>query len=127
MLFVKPGETLGGIAIRYGVRLGALASANGLGPKSMVQAGRELVIPRAPNAKQKADDPKATPKKGDKAGAGGDAAAAAKSTTYTVKNGDTLSEIAKRHGVGVTDLERVNGISRKKTLRAGQKLEIPTK
>lgn len=125
---VKPGETLGGIAIRYGVRLGALASANGLSAKSLVQAGRELVIPRAASAKSKDEaDAKTTASKGDKSGSSNGAASALKTTTYTVKNGDTLSGIAKRHGIGVTDLERANGISRKATLRQGQKLEIPAK
>ncbi len=121
---VKPGETLGGIAVRYGVRLGALASANGLTVKSMVQAGRELVIPRAPSDKaQNQVDAKAPATKGDKPAQ----ASSAKTTKYIVQSGDTLSGIAKRHGVGVTDLERANGISRKATLRAGQKLEIPAK
>lgn len=103
---VAGGETLGGIALKYGVRLSSLAAANGLTTKSLVRVGQTLTIPQ-------------------------DAAALRPGrvvySTYKVKSGDTLSEIAKRHGVTVTELERANGFSRKSTLRSGQQLKIPTK
>ena len=70
----------------------------------MVKVGQSLTIPQSDSARR-ADVPK--------------------TTSYIVKSGDTLSGIAKRHGVGVTDIERQNGISRKKSLRVGQTLQIP--
>ena len=103
---VQAGETLGGIAIKLGVRLAALATANGLTTKSMVRVGQELVVPTDASARR-ADLPK--------------------TTTYVVKNGDTLSGVAKKHGVTVTELEKLNGINRKATLRLGQTLKIPAK
>jgi LysM repeat protein len=42
---VKPGETLGGIARRYGVRQGDLAVANNITDPRRIQPGQELVIP----------------------------------------------------------------------------------
>lgn len=44
---VRKGETLSGIASRYGVGLTTLASANGLGRGKQLRAGQKLKIPRA--------------------------------------------------------------------------------
>ena len=46
-------------------------------------------------------------------------------TTYTIKRGDTLSGIALRHDVSLSDLRKVNGL-RSDVLRVGQVLTIPT-
>ncbi len=46
-------------------------------------------------------------------------------TTYTIKKGDTLSHVAKRHGVGTRDLAEYNGITNLNSLKVGQKLVIP--
>ncbi|MBI1799692.1 MAG: LysM peptidoglycan-binding domain-containing protein [Candidatus Eisenbacteria bacterium] len=45
--------------------------------------------------------------------------------SVTVRAGDTLSSIANRHGVTVSQLMRVNGLKSER-LRAGQRLRIPT-
>ena len=44
---VAPGETLSGIAVRYGVRASAIAQANGLPDPNFVRAGARLTIPGA--------------------------------------------------------------------------------
>ncbi|MGC6427056.1 MAG: N-acetylmuramoyl-L-alanine amidase [Akkermansiaceae bacterium] len=46
--------------------------------------------------------------------------------TYTVRPSDTLYSIAKRHGVGVSTLQRVNDIKDVTKLQIGQKLSIPS-
>jgi LysM repeat protein len=51
-------------------------------------------------------------------------AAAASRGTYIVKPGDTLSEIAEKHGVTVYALKRSNRLS-SDLIRVGQKLTIP--
>lgn len=49
----------------------------------------------------------------------------ARAKTYTVKNGDTLYDIARKHGMTVKQLCQRNGISQKRTLiHKGQKLKI---
>ena len=45
-----------------------------------------------------------------------------RTATHRVKRGDTLSKIAKRHGLTITQLCRLNGIKTSTTLRPGQKL-----
>ena len=47
--------------------------------------------------------------------------------TYTVRRGDTLAKVARRHGVSSRDLARWNGLSSKARLRAGQRLSIQAK
>ena len=47
------------------------------------------------------------------------------SREYTVKQGDTLSGIAKREGVSLTDLLAANGLTRNSTIYVGQVLLIP--
>ena len=47
--------------------------------------------------------------------------------TYTVKKGDTLSAIAKKHDTTVEALVASNGIKDKNLIRVGQVLQIPAK
>ena len=44
--------------------------------------------------------------------------------TYTVKKGDTLSEIAKQYGTTYQDIAKSNGISNPNLIYAGQTLKI---
>ncbi len=101
---VKSGETLSGIAHQHGVSTVALAQKNGISDKAMVKVGQKLLVP-----------PRGTGK------------GAVSQVTYTVKSGDTLSGIAKTHGVSVKALTAENGIGRTSTLRPGQTLRIPPK
>lgn len=47
--------------------------------------------------------------------------------TYTVKSGDTLTAIARKHGTTVEALVASNGIKNKNLIYVGQVLQIPTK
>ena len=49
----------------------------------------------------------------------------AQTTTYVVKKGDTLSGIAKRFNMTLTELCAVNGIDNPDRIAAGQKLTLP--
>lgn len=51
--------------------------------------------------------------------------ASADSGEYTVQSGDTLSALAQRYGVSVSDIARVNGLSDINYIRVGQSLFIP--
>lgn len=46
--------------------------------------------------------------------------------TYTVKKGDTLSGIAKKHGTTVAVLQKANGLKSPDIIRTGQILSIPS-
>ena len=45
------------------------------------------------------------------------------SKSVTIKNGDTLSEIAARHGTTVKKLRKLNGI-KGNSIRAGKKIKV---
>ncbi|HXG67784.1 MAG TPA: transglycosylase SLT domain-containing protein [Blastocatellia bacterium] len=45
--------------------------------------------------------------------------------SYRARRGDTLSSLARRHGVSVAELAQLNGISARSELRKGQSIRIP--
>ena len=47
------------------------------------------------------------------------------STAYTIRRGDTLSEIARRKGVDIGELRKINGLNND-VIRVGQRLRIPS-
>lgn len=104
---VRPGETLSGIASRYGLSTRQLARANGISNANLVLAGNRLILSSAPSAG-------AAP-----------APRAAAARTHRVQSGETLSGIALRYGVGVRQLAAANGIKNLSLVVAGQKLKVP--
>lgn len=67
-----------------------------------------------------------TPKSGSSSSKSGVARSTSRSKKYKVGRGDTLWEIAQRHGVSVTHIKKANGI-RSSRLQPGQVLSIPTR
>lgn len=45
-------------------------------------------------------------------------------SSYKVKKGDTLSSIARSHGLSVTRLRKLNGLGKSNTIRSGQVLKL---
>jgi membrane-bound lytic murein transglycosylase D len=105
---VRRGETLASISRRYGVAMSDLASANGIRDPSSLRAGQRLSVPGAARS-----------------ASSGAPAPRASARTYTVRQGDTVSSIARRHGVSVKDLLAANNLSRSGHIRTGQKLRVP--
>lgn len=124
---VKRGETLSGIAKKYGVSVASLRSTNRIGPKGGVRAGQKLTIRRtttvlaSTRAKATVAKGKGTAKGAKTAVAKGGAAA----TTHVVKRGETLGGIAARYGVKVSALASANGLGKRGSIKAGQRLTIP--
>ncbi len=129
---VERGETLSGIAQRYGVSLdGILALNPRLNPRAL-RPGTELVIPRvasrpraqaaapavvrtAAAAPPAAPPPAGAPPAGAPPAAAPSLVAAASAaephaSTWRVKPGDTLWSISRNTGVPLDDLCRLNGI-----------------
>jgi LysM repeat protein len=111
---VRPGDTLGSIAARYGVSASAIARANGIANVNRIYIGQNLVIPgRSGSSSQPA-----APKPPSTAPATG---------VYIVQRGDTLGRIAARYGTTVANLMRLNGITNPDRIWVGQRLKVSGK
>lgn len=106
---VRRGETLSGLAARYGVPMAAIKSANVI--KGQIRIGQSLRIP-APAA--------AAPELRVET-----VAAAALPKVHTVRRGETLGGIARLFRVSVSALRRANGLTQRTILQVGQVLHIP--
>ena len=100
---VKKGDGLGAIAERHGMTLQEIRELNGLKDNN-IQAGQKLKV-TGKASEERSEKPEA------------------KSSTYTVKKGDSLGAIAERFGVTVDQLRDWNGI-KGNNIQAGQKLTI---
>jgi membrane-bound lytic murein transglycosylase D len=126
---VQRGENLTSIARRYGVPVATLKQANKL-RGATIHPGDTLIIPGVPSASAEpaaaAKIAEARPEIAAQLPERQPAASApAKPRVYTVKRGDTLWGVARKHGVTVPALASANGLSSKSQLTAGARLEIP--
>ncbi|MHB1004171.1 MAG: LysM peptidoglycan-binding domain-containing protein [Chloroflexota bacterium] len=104
---VVPGDTLSGIADRFGVSEDALIAANSITNREYLYAGQKLVIPSAGSAATAAAPAQTGP------------------AAYIIDIGDTLSGIADRFGLSSTAVASANGLANPNSLRVGQRLTIP--
>ncbi|MFH1335916.1 MAG: LysM peptidoglycan-binding domain-containing protein [Candidatus Zixiibacteriota bacterium] len=95
---VKRGETLGGVAEKYGVSISSIMSINNLSSAHLLKVGQHLLIPVSSDISMQ---------------------------SYTVKAGDTLTELAQRFQASTTEIKKTNALANADRLRAGQKLNIP--
>lgn len=114
---VAAGDTLLGIALRFGMTWQTLASANGLGEFSLLQIGDVLTIPGPGGtaAKEAAAEPVAAVA----------AEPVSVARTHTVQTGETVWVIAARYGVDWRALLQANGLSEEALLQIGQVLALP--
>lgn len=102
---VKRGDNLATIARNHGVTVDDIMEANGMS-NNRIDVGQELTIPAKSAGKTSKKEPKAI--------------------THTVKSGETLDAIARKHGTTVAAIKKANGM-KKDAIGIGQKLTIPAK
>lgn len=93
---VQSGDTLSGIAARYGTSWQHLAGLNGLADPNLIYPGQVLTVDGNAPAQQ----------------------------TYTVQSGDTLSGIASAYGTSWQHLADINGIGNPDVIYPGQVLRV---
>jgi len=101
---VKKNETLYSIARKYHVSQTDLKSANNL-VNNQVKKGDTLIIPAR------------------SAASGGEENGKSAATSYKIRKGDTLARIAKKTGVSVGELKRLNSLGKSK-LKPGKVLVL---
>ena len=99
---VRRGESLSVIASRYNTSVTQLVALNGLKSRHRIRTGQTLRLPFA----------------GESIPEGAD--------TYTVRKGDSLSEIASRSGISATKLMAMNNLPNKNRIYVGQVLYLKT-
>lgn len=123
---VAKGDTLGGIARRFGVRTAELIEINGLANPNKIRVGQKIKLPAyakdtgkkssaAPKSASSASAAKASAPKG---------AASDKERVYIVKGDETLASIAAQHGTTVSGIREANNLV-SDTLMPGMRLVIP--
>ncbi len=100
---VREGDTLSEIASMYGIKRSLIANRNNIDNDNLLRVGKVLIIP----AKYIPAD---------------------KSTiSYSVRQGDTLSGIAKQFNIPLKEIKRLNPpLAEARTILPGQKVLIPT-
>lgn len=95
---IQSGDTLSGIAARYGTTVSELTRLNGISDPDRIYAGNTLKVPESGASYQ----------------------------TYTIRSGDTLNGIAARYGTTVSELAKLNDISDPDRIYAGNTIRIPS-
>ena len=95
---VKKGDTLSGIASKYGTTYQVLASYNGISNPNLIGVGQTIKIPNGTMSH----------------------ITNTSSRTYIVKSGDTLSSIAKKYGTTYQKIAKDNNISNPNKIYPGQ-------
>lgn len=111
---VRKGETLGGIAMKYGVRLSDLQKWNHT--KSKISIGQTIVIHGRRSSSSDEEPSYASAPQTRKSGG---------YVYYTVRRGDTLWGISKKfEGVTLNDILDLNGLTKNSKIAPGKKLKI---
>ena len=104
-IIVQYGDTLSQIAYQYGTTVAELVRLNNIANPNLIYVGQRIYLPNGNN----------------EGNSGGN------TIQYTVRYGDTLSQIAYQYGTTVAELVRLNSIVNPNLIYVGQILTIPSR
>lgn len=109
---VKKGDNLSVIAHRSGTTVAAIRRTSGI-KGSLIYAGQTIKVPYTPKGYKASKTPSTY---------------RGKTTTYTVRSGDSISVIAARYGTSTSAVLRANNMSNSqaRSIRPGQKIKVPS-
>ncbi len=118
---IRHGDNLSTIARRHRTTVSNLRRMNGLSNRTMIRAGRRLKVPDqggdgvrfANTSATKSSVSRGTQSSGRQA-----------AQYHQVRRGENLSVIARRYGVSIRDLVRLNNLSSRSKIYKGQKLKV---
>lgn len=106
---VQAGDTLGGIATKFGTTYQQLAQINNISNPNLIHVGQVLQLKSADTSASNANN---------------DSHADNNAITYTVQTGDTLGGIADKFGTNYQYLAQINNISNPNLIHVGQVLRL---
>ena len=109
---VRRGQTLGGIAQRYGTSARTLQRLNGLRSAHFIRIGQRLRVPLRGKGRRSTTRSVQV------------ARDASQDGVHTVRRGESLGKIAQRYNTTVAALQRLNGIKNAALIPVGKKLRI---
>jgi membrane-bound lytic murein transglycosylase D len=116
---VRSGDTIGGIAVLYGVSIEDIAAANPtITNINILDVDQEIIIPQAGFSE--------TEEAAAAGGEGGETAAGeVGERVHIVNSGDTLYSIGLIYGFTVEELQEYNGLSNPNVLKINDEVKIP--
>jgi len=114
---IKKGETLFTIARKHHTTIAEVEKANGLKKDERLKIGRVLKVPTNTYNVPKIKVVKKSPTHKKKT----------KLVNHSIKKGDTLSSIARKHHTTIVKVRSINGLKKNERLKIGRVLKIPTK
>ena len=99
---VKRGDTLWGIAKKFGVTVSAVVKANNIRNPNLIYVGEVFIIPHMTSAES------------------------FEYTLYTVRRGDTLWGISRKFGTSINSIVALNGIKNPNLIYVGEVFKIPS-
>lgn len=130
---VQAGDSLWTISRRYGTTIEAIRQANQL-TSDLLRPGQQLVIPGAaavPAPPSSAPEPDAAPPRPPEGSAAPPAAPPAqaagirKTETYYLEPNETLADVARKHGISLEELLRLNGMTDPNQVKSFEPVLVP--
>jgi LysM repeat protein len=130
---VADGDYVETIAIKFGITVDELVSANHITADTVLSVGEKLLIPTqpqptvTPKQTQPENSPTATPEQVQPENSPSATPELVPTTIiHIVQKGETIDTIAAQYGVTVDEIAVANGINTESILSIGQELAIPT-
>ena len=118
---VQAGDSLTGLARRFDLPLQQLAAYNGLSPLDDIQTGVRLsLVPTGKTSPASASSARADDQSAARSNSGNTA-----TSGYRVRAGETLTELAERAGMSLSDLARLNDVPVTERIQTGQTIRLP--
>ncbi len=113
---VRPGDTVTGIARRYGVSADSVRAANGIVDDELYRGARLIIDGSNGGGSSDGSSASRADARSSSSSSGG---------RYTVEEGDTLSGIAEDHGVSLSALLKANHMTSRSLILPGHTVVIP--
>lgn len=105
---IKSGESAYSIASKYGITVSQFYTLNGINANTVLLPGQTVIVSSGTTANSSNITSQTNTSTG----------------TYTIKSGDSLSSIAAKHGMTLSELKQLNGFTDKSLLLPGQTIKV---